>query len=89
MNRDTLNQYDHDGARITSPGKFEGEPIFAPAYWELGLDGCADADDGKAYTFKFKNGCDDFTVWPELKQWLGRKRTLRLIESETGFVHCC
>lgn len=88
MDRTTLENYQHDGKRITSPGKFEGEPIFAPAYWQLGLEGFADHDDGKTYTFKFTNGCDDFKVWPELKQWLGRKRTLRIYEGETGFVFC-
>jgi hypothetical protein len=84
----SLDGYAHDGNRITSPGKFEGEPIFAPHYWNIALEGFADADNGTAYTFKFTNDQDDFALWPELRQWLGRKRTLVLIEDDQGFIHC-
>ena len=47
--------YSHtlDG-RITQPGKFEGEPVFAPYYWGIAMEGFADSDDGRVYTFKFK-----------------------------------
>lgn len=84
-------EYDNDGERITAPGKFEGEPIFAPHYWDMGLQGFSDGDDGKVYTFKFTkqelvNGGAKFG--PEIQRWLGRKRTLRLREDEQGFVHC-
>lgn len=34
-------KFDRHG-RITSPGKFEGEMIYLPLYWEVGLDGLAD-----------------------------------------------
>lgn len=37
----SLSGYSTDGTKITSPGKFEGEPIFAPYYWNLGLEGPA------------------------------------------------
>lgn len=81
--------YDHDAnGRITQPGKFEGEPIFAPYFWQVGLEGFADSDNGKVYTFRFVNGCTDFALWPELKRWLGRKRTIRLFEDSQGFVYC-
>ena len=87
-------EYDNDGKKIVQPGKFEGEPIFAPHYWGLGLEGFADSDDGKVYTFKFTakeltpgdNGASPFAV--ELKSWLGKRRTLRMTENEQGFVHC-
>lgn len=82
--------YDHDPVtgRITQLGKFEGTPIFAPYYWDLALQGFADADNGAAFTFKFKNEDADFALWPELKVWLGRKRTMWLCEDSQGFVHC-
>jgi len=87
-----LNDYAHIEQSpiklITSPGKFEGEPIFAPHFWSVGLEGFADGDDGQCYAFKFKNGDKELTEWPELKHWLGRKRTLRMVEGESGFVHC-
>jgi hypothetical protein len=82
-------QYAHDSnGRITQPGKFEGEPIFAPYYWQVGLEGFADSDDGNCYGFRFRNGDTDFTLWPELKRWLGRKRSMRLHEDGCGFVRC-
>lgn len=83
-----LAEYKVDNGVICSPGKFEGEPVFAPHYWHLGLDGFADSDDGEAFVFKFKNNGPDFALWPELKEWLGCKRTLRLREDCQGFVHC-
>lgn len=80
--------YANDGERITQPGKFEGEPVFAPYYWEMGLSGFADSDDGRVYGFRFKNSDSDFVTWPQLKKWLGRKRSLKLVEDSQGFVHC-
>lgn len=88
----TLSDYEHDQAstykRITQPGKFEGEPIFAPHFWNMAMEGFSDGDDGRTFLFKFKNGDPDFSAWPELRQWLGRKRTLRMVEDSQGFVHC-
>lgn len=81
--------YECDSAnRITNPGKFEGEPIFAPHFWSVALEGFADSDDGNVYRFKFKRGDAELVTWPELKAWLGRRRTLSMSENEQGFVHC-
>jgi hypothetical protein len=70
-------EYDNDGFKITSPGKFEGEPVFAPCYWQLGLEGMADDDDGKVFTFKISkagnDGANDLRAWPTLKNWNGRR----------------
>ena len=81
-------EYDIENGRITSPGKFEGEPIFAPYFWNLGLEGFADNDDGSVYRFKITKDDESNPYWPELKAWLGTKRTLRLREDSQGFVHC-
>ena len=62
--------------------------MFAPYYWQLGLEGFSDADNGNTYTFKFTNDGEDFAKWPQLKAWLGRKRTLHIVEDSQGFVHC-
>ena len=81
-------QYQHDAnGRITQPGKFEGEPIFVPYYWDVAMNGFADSDDGKVFGFRFTAAGDDFEVWPELKRWLGRKRSMKLYEDSQGFVH--
>jgi len=77
-----------DTGRIISPGKFEGEPIFAPYFWNIGLQGFADSDNGKAYGFRINKDDEAHKEFPELKKWLGRKRSLRLFESDTGFVYC-
>lgn len=90
MTRDeVLRSYDVDkDGRIVSPGQFEGEPIFGPHFWDLAMQGFSDTDDGGVYRFRFKNGCDDFKEWPELKRWLGRKRSLKLWQDGQGFVYC-
>lgn len=85
-----LRDYDVSNGRIVSPGKFEGEPVFAPHYWGLALEGCADRDDGQTFTFRFTatTSAEDYKQWPELKQWLGRRFVLNMREDEQGFVRC-
>jgi hypothetical protein len=76
--------YRHDArGNITSPGKFEGEPLYAVAFYEIGLEGFADQDDGAAYAFEITQ--EDRATWPELPsdcKWV----VIR--ESDNGFVHC-
>lgn len=83
-------EYANDGKRITQPGKFEGEPVFAPYFWDLALEGFSDRDDGQTFTFRFAFATTDADIpfRSELEQWLGRKRTLNLREDSQGFVHC-
>ena len=78
--------YQNDGERITQPGKFEGCPVFAPKYWNLGLDGFADEDTSGILKFKFTAA--ELKREPEVKRWLGNRRTLHLWEDSQGFVHC-
>jgi len=92
--QETERDYQIDYARLTptivSPGKFEGEPIFAPYFWQIALEGFADSDNGKVFTFRLKlNGQDkDNPFHAELKKWLGRKTSLKLCEDDQGFVRC-
>lgn len=81
-------EYDNDGERITAPGKFEGEPIFAPEFWSMGLEGFSDSDNGRVYGFRVNDDDKGKWYWPILKKWLGRKRSLKLWEDDQGFVHC-
>ena len=87
---ETFRNYKVENDRIVSPGKFEGEPVFAPYFWEIGLEGFADSDNGKVYGFRLKlNGQDKGNPFlPELRRWLGRKRSLKLSQDSQGFVHC-
>lgn len=80
--------YENDGERITSPGKFEGQPVFAPYFWQLGLDGMADSDTGTVFVFKLPKTDPERQNWPTLNKWLGRSRTLSLREDSQGFVSC-
>jgi hypothetical protein len=86
--QEVLDSYAVKDGRITSPGKFEGEPVFAPYFWDLGLEGFADKDDGKVFGFRITKHDAGNPFWPELKAWLGRKRSLKLLEDSQGFVHC-
>lgn len=81
-------EYENNGTTITQPGKFEGEPVFAPHFWQLGLEGFADSDNGNVYSFRFDKDDKEFAEWPTLKEWLGRRRVLRMREDSAGFVRC-
>jgi hypothetical protein len=71
---------------VKGPGKFEGEPIFVPALWDIVLNGFADNE--------YYSTDDDITVsaieiddelraaWPELKD----VRVVELYEDDNGFV---
>jgi len=79
-----LSQYSTDGYRITSPGKFEGEALYVPYFWDAYLNGCADSDNGRILTFRITR--EDREQFPEIP---ARKRTVRLMESDSGFVCEC
>lgn len=64
---------------IRTPGKFEGEPWFAPLFYSYMLDGDGTWDED---IIVFDITAADIKEVPELK---GFKR-LRLAESEQGFV---
>lgn len=85
-----LRNYKVENNRIVSPGKFEGEPVFAPYFWDLALQGFADSDNGRVFGFRLQLSGQDATnpFIGELRQWLGRKRSLKLWEDGSGFVHC-
>ena len=72
--------YTNNGERITQPGKFEGCPVWAPSFWESGLEGMADEDDGDAYLFDITD--QDREDWPSLA---GIAR-VELREDSNGFV---
>lgn len=65
---------------IRNPGKFEGEAIYVPYFWDCFLNGGADGDDGTV--LRFDVTADDKAIFPELE---GR-RTVTLYERDDGFV---
>ena len=77
-----LKHYDiNEKGMIISPGKFQGEMIYVPYYWEAFLSGWADRDDGKVL---------GFDITPEDRAIFGLmlkgRRTVRLYERDDGFV---
>ena len=74
------HDYDTRDGRITTPGKFEGEMLYVPYFWEAFLNGLADRDDGEIMGFDVM--LEDRQQFPELK---GR-RTVRLYQRDDGFV---
>jgi hypothetical protein len=73
--------YENDGFRITQPGKFEGEPVWVPSFWEAGLSGLSDDDDGEYYGFMLTD--QDRKDWPMLAGFT----RVALREDSSGFVH--
>lgn len=67
---------------IMSPGKFEGEPIYAPYFWDLVMDGGADEteDDGDI----FRISAEDRREFPEIDR---DTTTIRIWEDGNGFVY--
>ena len=82
MTREQItNLYDVDeSGRIRSPGKFEGEMLYVVFFWNAGLEGCADSDDGAVYGFDIRP--EDIREFPELT---GKDR-VEIMEREDGFV---
>jgi hypothetical protein len=72
-------QIDERGV-IRSPGKFEGEMLYVPYFWDAFLNGCADGDDGEVLTFIVDS--DDVREFPELAD----AKQVRLYEDSQGFV---
>lgn len=65
---------------VRGPGKFAGEPVYVPYFWDAYLNGCADRDDGTVLGFDVT--AEDKELFPELK----RRHTVELIERDDGFV---
>lgn len=78
--KDIIDSYKVIDGIIRSPGKFEGERIYVPHFYDIGLNGFADAEDGA--TWRFRVDSEDRQAFPEL----GRKTWVSLHESDSGFV---
>lgn len=84
MTRDQIEAaYNVVDGIIRSPGKFEGEPVYVPYFWNAALEGGGgDEDDGELIIFNVT--ADDRETWPELA---GVER-IKLLETDVGFVVC-
>lgn len=80
-----IKDYNVYNGAIQNPGKYEGEPIFAPYFFELAGEGCADEEfehEGTSYWVFFPSQ-DDFTEFPELDN----AEVIVQSESDDGFVY--
>ena len=68
---------------IRSPGRFEGERLYVPYFWDAYLQGLADRDDGRVVTFSITD--QDRQEFPELKG----KRSIKFYQRDDGFVCEC
>lgn len=65
---------------ITSPGKFEGQLLYVPYFWEIFLDGGVDDEKGDVLIFKID--ANDRKLFPEISK---KQKTIKLKETG-GFV---
>lgn len=68
---------------IKTPGKFEGEPLYTPYFWNAHLNGLADTYDGEFVTFRINR--EDLREFPELEGY----DAIWLWETSDGFVISC
>ena len=67
---------------IMNPGKFEGEPIFTPYFYELAMNGMGEP--GPDNSDRFYVEPEDIQEFPELAGII----TVELQYSDNGFVFC-
>lgn len=79
--KDIERDYAVQNGVIRSPGKFEGEAVYVPYFWDAYLNGFADGDDGRVLWFRITP--EDRAEFPEIPK---RKRTIRLYQRDDGFV---
>ena len=71
---------------IQDPGKFENEPVWAPQFWQLALEGEGDAEWselGEPVKTKFLVDEHDVKRWPEL----AGVESFEMWEDDAGFVN--
>lgn len=80
--KDIQEQYDVDpNGVIRTPGKFEGEMLYAPYFYAWLIEGFADEDDGT--TARFDVTMDDILLFPELTG----VASVSLFVDDNGFVY--
>lgn len=83
-------RYEILNGRIVSPGKFEGEPIWLPYFWNLALDGAgivSEFEEGTPVnTFTVQS--EDFDIFPELTDIRanGQQVAISVWQNDLGFI---
>jgi len=71
-----------DDGIIQSLGKFEGEMLYVPYFYDAALNGFADEDEDDETIMSFTVTDEDLAMFPELEG----QATVLLRESSDGFV---
>jgi hypothetical protein len=80
--KELLEMYDVDAQGIIrNPGKFEGEMLYVPYFWDLYMNGCA-TNETEDSILIFVVEPEDAEAFPELED----KEQVRLWEQDQGFV---
>lgn len=82
------SEYTVENGIIRSPGKFEGEPVYAPDFYDAAMDGCGEdlayMDDGWGeFTTLIAIEDSDRKEWPEIDH---SEMFALVTESNQGFV---
>jgi hypothetical protein len=83
MTRDKiLKQYDvNEHGIITSPGKFEGEMLYMPHFYDLYMNGMYNSNDDGSFSIPIEKR--EKEMFPEIGK---RKRVINFDIDENGFV---
>lgn len=76
-----LAEFSISNGRIKNPGKFEGEPIYVPYFWEQYLNGFWDFENSKAVGFHLTK--EEKNLFPEIPK---RKQVIKIKQTDQGFV---
>lgn len=90
---------------ITDPGKFEGEMLYMPYFWQVSLDGCGDIKPNGVISVEIEDlDIKAFEDWLDYFQTRGinkveglvnaikklkKKKVVRFYEQNDGFVSEC
>lgn len=87
MNRNQIeSEYKIVDGIIRNPDKFEGEPVYAPYFYDLVMNGMSDESDdrdGDSVTDWFNLDDNDKALFPELAE----SYRVALWQDDSGFVH--
>lgn len=87
---EVLAEYDvNEHGIIQTPGKFEAEMLYVPAFWDATMDGSAgilDWSDGSS-TYVVEIDDSDRATWPELDTGALMPVAIHMEETEQGFVN--
>jgi hypothetical protein len=78
--KDIERDYEVKDGVIKSLGKFEGEPVYSPYFYDAVLDGCSDDDENGVTGFVITK--EDRAEFPELRGF-----GVLLTEDGNGFIY--